>query len=317
MDHPDDFGVEGIAPSVCTDEKLPLNVNDCELDVAGAAAGEEHDGFTESSFCLMQYEITKTFNRIRSEHSLTPRTLVADRAEHRLHATRDAMEAKYFRYSSGESPISRFAAHIIAMILAKRRLLLYISLPYNQHSHSLPPRTCDFLFLLGIHVLELSRTVQKARCFERWRWLGASYFQWSAATFVASELAARPQSPATRRAWHVINGLLDDWPEATRCLAKAAALKALITNAIRNRDAGNIWNMGIPSELDDQNQYGLPSETAQGNASAGKKTGESKNNHDQQQFDLSTLGQGIDLEDFVLSEMSFDQNAFSTDFTFT
>lgn len=187
VDHSDDFGVEGIAPSVCTDEKLPLNVNDCELEFAGAAAGEEHGGVTESSFCLMQYETTKTFNRIRSERSLTPagRNLVADRAENRLHATRDAIEAKYFRYSSGESPISRFTAHIIAIILAKRRLLLHISPPYNQHSHSPPPRTCDLLFLLGIHMLELSRTVQKARCFERWRWLGASYFQWSAATFVA------------------------------------------------------------------------------------------------------------------------------------
>lgn len=113
----------------------------------------------------MQYEITKTFNRIRSERSLTParRNLAADRTEHRLHATRDAMEAKYFRDSSGESPISRFAAHVIAMILAKRRLLLHISPPYNQHSHSLPPRTCDLLFLLGIHVLELSRPFKKLR----------------------------------------------------------------------------------------------------------------------------------------------------------
>ncbi|EOO02414.1 putative c6 transcription protein [Phaeoacremonium minimum UCRPA7] len=150
VDHPDNSTL-GCSPlsGIAADTELPSNINDFELERQDAPLGEKHGGFTDFSFCLMQYEITRAFNQIKSESS-AHRDANACGAEKRLHSVREILELKYFRDETTDLPIRRFAADVVAMILAKRRILMYISLDEENGGGSLPPRTRDHLFLLAL-----------------------------------------------------------------------------------------------------------------------------------------------------------------------
>ncbi|KAL4781952.1 hypothetical protein BJX76DRAFT_359385 [Aspergillus varians] len=258
VDHPDESGIEYLPPGMGADStRLPLNVNDSELDMQSSSAGpneEERTGFTETSFCLMQYEIIRTFNQIKLESarisSGRPTKFTAEAAEQRLQSSREYFQHRYFQESHKlkEVAIGEFAADVIAMVLAKRRLLTHISLDRNSNSRGvLPPDAQDRLFLLAVKVLELSRSLQTKKGNEKWRWLSATYFQWSITAFVVRNLTIRPSSTATNRAWHVVDGLLNHWPASVCNSAKAHKLKGLIADAMRHRDAKNLWSLNIPS----------------------------------------------------------------------
>ncbi|KAJ9144168.1 hypothetical protein NKR23_g6079 [Pleurostoma richardsiae] len=331
VDHPDNSGLEGfMALTAGTDARLPLNVDDSDLPMERRDAGpsQERSGFTESSFCLMQYQITQAFNQIRSDRSQAAdgqRDIALDRAERRLHSSREVMESKYLPdRASPRSPFGKFAIDTIAMVLAKRRLLTHISPDFNRQGSPLAPGAAkDRLFLLGIQILELSRALQTGRGFERWRWLSTTYFQWAAATFVVRDLAVRPRSPATKRAWHVIDGILDQWPGATSSSPRASALRALIAEAARHRDAEAMWQVGptpptaglgannngpfaYSSEVPRQGMAGRERKrqapgawAAGGSAPAG-----------QQHPDFLLFGQAMDMDNYFIPDLAFDETSF-------
>lgn len=318
VDHPDNTGLDCyMALTVGANTRFPLNIDDSELE---RNRGEERSGFTEASFCLMQYEITRAFNQIRYErtHAFDDQgEATLDRAERRLLSSRELMESKYLRGCADGSPLGKFAADTISMVLAKRRLLMHISPDLNSQNGTPSPATKDHLFLYGIHILELSRTLQTAQTFQKWRWLSTTYFQWAIANFIAKELAVRQRSAATRRAWKVIDGILDAWPEATRNSTKSSALKSLIAEATQRRDSENIWNLSLSSStsmLDEpENHFFYPPEMAH------RKTAMEKNkretamhwtaaNPNQQYSGFSPLMQTMAMDNYFVPELAFGES---------
>lgn len=325
VDHPDVSSFECFPHSAGADTRLPLNVNDSELKLHEAYITEEGGGFTELSFCLMQYEITRTFNQIKVDQARTTETskVPIEGAEQRLHSTRDVLESRFFQDRIRDCPIGKFAADVVAMIVAKRRILMYVTPDRDNQTTLLPQAAHDKLFLLGIHVLELSRGLRTVKNFEKWRWLSTTYFQWAVATFVVKGLAIRPRSPATQRAWLVVDGILDHWPEATRMSEKANTLKVLMGHAIRNRETETIWNLNPNSSSvpESSNQYMFSSEAARYKmADKGKKNETNSGwaaDHgilSQQQMYFSPLSQAMELDKYGISDLNFDDNAFGFDF---
>ncbi|KAJ9143524.1 hypothetical protein NKR23_g6608 [Pleurostoma richardsiae] len=320
VDHPDDCGIDYAPPSVGADTRLPLNVNDSELEQPQTCAvGNDRKGFTELSFCLMQYEITRLFNRIRFEraHASELSKTILNGAEERLHSSRQRMETQYFQDCDEPSPLAKFAADAVAMILTKRRVLMHISPDLSSKSNPLSQSDYDHLFLLAIHVLELSRALQTARNFEKWRWLSGTYFQWSVANFVVKDLAVRQASPATKRAWNVINGILDSWPEATRNSPKAAVLKGLIADAVRHRDEQNMWNLGASSSpLDRNDRFVTPREALRPMNTADERQRDSHlgwPTHPTRQGQYLLPSQAVDLDEFFATETSMYDGNFALD----
>lgn len=324
VDHPDASPFESLPHTVGADTRLPLNVDDSQLDHQEAYATEDGTGFTESSFCLMQYEITRTFNQIKVDraHTSDDRIITIEGAEQRLHSSRQVMESRYFEDSIKKRPICDFAANVVAMILAKRRILMHIPGRDNRNG-ALPQDSYDNLFLLGIHVLELSRGLQTMKNFEKWRWLNTTYFQWAIASFVLKDLAVRPRTPATKRAWHALDGILDHWPASTQNSAKAVALKILMADAIRNRESDMLWNSSLTSGLGNNNRNFQPSsETARydiGDMGRRKETPPGWMNNPllpkaQQIADFSSLSHAMDVGKYGVPDLMFDQNDFNFNF---
>ncbi|ETS83216.1 hypothetical protein PFICI_05092 [Pestalotiopsis fici W106-1] len=241
-DQPDDIGMDRFAPSIGADTALPSNMNDNELEFQYDGDKECSSRFTELSFCLIQYEITRTFGDIKCAHAQSPdrNEAAINEAEKRLKLSQQMIKSRYLCNGVDEHPLGRFAADVASMALAKRRLLVHM----GQGSPP-PPRTYDQLFLLAVRVLELWRGIQNSKHLQQWRWLSSSYAQWSVATFVVKSLAIRPLSFETRRAWHVVDGLLDQYPIMTRNSARFSALQHLLVDAEKSRDAANLWQLRL------------------------------------------------------------------------
>ncbi|KIW97227.1 uncharacterized protein Z519_02619 [Cladophialophora bantiana CBS 173.52] len=320
VDHPDDFGLDYFPFSLGADTRLPLNVNDDELESQVVSPGEERTGFTESSFCLMQYEVTRTFHQIKMDRVREPlgRKFRSEDADQHLQSSRDLMRNKYLQGNGGmDASVVEYAADVIAMILAKRRVLMYIFPDRNRQGDLLPPDAQDHLFLLAIHVLELSRKLQTNRNSERWRWLSATYFQWSIAAFVVRNLTIRLPSPATNRAWRVVDGLLDLWPPVVRNYAKSNALRALLIDAMRARETRNLRGSHL-STWSDRDLCFIPPSPLRHQAVTEDKRTESPSGIDQLKWvnphqepvtghalNQATGFDGLDASDFdVLDELS-------------
>jgi hypothetical protein len=250
VDRIDDCSTRPVILSCLSDTKFPLNIDDHELNQLEEKFSQGHGGFTESSFCLMQYEIVRTFHKIILERNLsvtvqdTPRPSLAE-AEQQLVNLRQDLTTKYMQQFDYEQPLQTFVADVLSMILAKRRLLIHTSFKSSDQTKARTENQQDRLFLIGVKVLEMSRSIQTDVRVEKWKWLSGTYFQWSVTSLVLKELAIRPRSYITNRAWNVVDGILDDWPQSTRNCRKAVAIKELMAYAIFHRDDQNMWSRSL------------------------------------------------------------------------
>ena len=252
VDRIDDCSTRPVILSCLSDTKFPLNIDDHEMNQYEEKFSQGHGGFTESSFCLMQYEIVRTFHKISLERTLsvtghaTPKPSLAE-AEQQLVNLRQDLTTKYMQHFDYEQPLETYVADVMSMILAKRRLLIHTSFKSSDQTKARTENQQDRLFLIGVQVLEISRSIQTDARVEKWKWLSGTYFQWSVTSLVLKELAIRPRSYITNRAWNVVDGILDDWPQSTRTCPKAVAIKELMAYAMFHRDDQNMWGRRLTS----------------------------------------------------------------------
>ncbi|OAL53504.1 hypothetical protein IQ07DRAFT_584226 [Pyrenochaeta sp. DS3sAY3a] len=262
-DRIDDCSTRPVLLSCLSDTRLPLNINDDEVSEAEDKFSPEQAGFTESSFCLMQYDIVRTFHKITLERDYlyAMQKPSHSEAEQQIVTLTQTLMAKYIQRFDYDKPLETFVADVMSMILAKRRLLVHTSLKSGDQAKARTKNQQDRLFLLGVQILELSRSIQTDARLERWRWLNGTYFQWSVTSLVLRELAVRPRSHITTRAWHVVDGILNDWPESTQNCRKAMALTELMASAISNlSNDQSLWNKRLadPSMTLEYNQHRTP-----------------------------------------------------------
>lgn len=247
VDHPDDSGLDCFPHplTVGADTRIPLNIDDDDLENGIIHAVSDRSGFTETSFSLIQYEITQSFNQTLLERGAmnTTFTKTVHAAEQRLRHSEENLKAKYFRKLTSRQAFEDFAAKTSAMMLTKRCFPSYLFPGNTSQSTAFGDEEAEGrVFRLGVQVLDLSRKIQRAKAFEKWRWLHGTFFQWTAANFIVKQLPCRAQDSAARKAWLLIDGIFDYWPESVQCGERAASLRRSITEARRRRDALAMYN---------------------------------------------------------------------------
>lgn len=224
------------------DTRLPLNINDSDLDGETISEAQGRQGLTDMTFCLIQYEVAKIGREIREEKSKSnccqgTHQLSAEDAESLISKSKANIESQYLRYCAPRSPFSWYIMSVAFMTIAKRWLSIYLS-PYRATAAAMgriSTETQDRLFLTSVQILEHSRRIQTNSKAWRWKWLNNIYFQWSITSFVLKELLTRPSSGLFSRAWGVVNGILNDWPESIQNSATGCQIQILFTDVFYAR----------------------------------------------------------------------------------
>ncbi|PLB54789.1 hypothetical protein P170DRAFT_374167 [Aspergillus steynii IBT 23096] len=195
------------------DTKLPLNINDSDLEPESEGL-EEETGFTDMTFCLVRCEMIVLNRHCYSHSSTNPESNSHGLRLHDLEQLHDHLRHRYLRFCDVSNPLQWVTATVIRLALARSWLLAH--LPEKQPEPELepepkplprletptspppdPPR--DQLLLTAIEVLEFAYLLETDPRTNQWSWLFCAYPQWHAVVFALTELCARPQTALAER----------------------------------------------------------------------------------------------------------------------
>ena len=244
------------------DTKVPLNINDDDLDVNATELPPARTGITEMSIGLMRSEVVATGRLTRvldhglssggSNISLREKLEAIKACERRLHH-------KYLQYCTPDVPLSVFAYTLAKHCIAKTSLMAhqpdYRTRRCNDHvpaSLTKLELSRDELFVMSISILEASQFLESAPALERWAWVSRKYVQWHPIAYILTELGSVSRQPGALvdRAWRAVDGFCRDDTERMADRSNTAInrpIEKLLEKAYRRR-AETTGRRGPPNQ---------------------------------------------------------------------
>ncbi|KAK2768390.1 hypothetical protein FQN54_000245 [Arachnomyces sp. PD_36] len=212
----EDHGTDPSIHEAFYDTRLPLNINDDDINPESKELPEDRIGCTEMTFFLIRCEVTIAVRRL---HYLPPNeqapsnleSISVDEREGLVESLNSRLEERYLKYCDMSVPIFWVSATVARLIVAKSWLVVHHPMSRKDHGAGLPPDTRDRLFLTSVEVLEFSHLLQTNENTSKWGWLFHTYVQWHAVAFILSELCFRTKCPAVDRAWRAVEAVYDGW----------------------------------------------------------------------------------------------------------
>jgi len=250
----EDFGTDPSVGEYSFDVKLPLNVNDADLDPLNTQFLDPRDGVSEMTFCLIRYEILNSARRLAYTPPTGPcleraKTFSLADKEQMLKELHEKLEDKYLKYCDSAGPLFWVAATVARLIVSKMSLIVY---GFHQVGtvDTLPQHIKDRLFIASIEIMEYSQLLQTESATRKWGWLFHTYVQWHAIAYILREVCVRPYCDIVERGWSAVDGLFNSWGDAVKHSRHGqlwTPMRKLMLKARRKRQA-DMHAMGINIE---------------------------------------------------------------------
>ncbi|KAK4984755.1 hypothetical protein LTR66_008389 [Elasticomyces elasticus] len=243
----EDHGCDPTILEQAFDTKMPLNVNDTDLDPKMTSFPPERQGCTDITFCLIRFEFANTFRRINYIPPGPPRAYGDQSAsvgltdkERWITECHARLEERYLANCDMSVPLYWVTATVARLMMAKMWLMVYHPFQRQDGGASLPPETKDKLFITSLENIEYSILLETESRTIKWGWLFKTYMQWHALAFLLSELCHRTTGDIVERAWQAVDKTREGrwgevagdsrsghlWKPLRKLLAKAKAARA-------------------------------------------------------------------------------------------
>lgn len=203
--------------------RLPLNINDSDLDPSATVPPMECEGLTEMSFSLLRYDICSAAVRMRKLHypdassdepieeGLSSAATSFRKKEALIEELSSHIHQRYLQYfaSNPQSSLCVLAAEAGKLVITKIRLIAHHKLlqqlggPGTRDSSPgqieasiqvpefFPDSFLEGLFASSVSLLESQVHLASDSQLAQWHWLLGFYNQWHATSFVLSQLCVR------------------------------------------------------------------------------------------------------------------------------
>ncbi|KAI9789022.1 MAG: hypothetical protein M1833_002774 [Piccolia ochrophora] len=182
----EDYGTDSSITATSYDTKLPLNINDSDLNPNSIERPVNRQGATDMIFCIITVE---------------------DR-EKAVEECRKYVEEKYLKYCDTTDPLAWLTITVARLIFAKVWLIL--ASPFQADRVALAPETTQRLFISAIEVIEYSKLVVRSQATRHWSWLSRGFIQWHAVAFILAVLCERTIGDIVDRAWVAVQDVFDE-----------------------------------------------------------------------------------------------------------
>ena len=204
----EDHGCDPTIIEQTFDTKLPLNINDSDIDPDMKEYPLERQGCTDMSFCLIRYEMSNTFRRV-NYHPPGQNKLGSEKdqptplkdVEKWITECHERLEEKYLKNCDMNVPLYWVTATVARLMMSKMWLMVYHPFQRMNGGATLPPEIKDKLFITSLENLEYSMLLQTEPRTVKWGWLFKTYTQWHALAFILTELCHRTTGDFVERAW--------------------------------------------------------------------------------------------------------------------
>ena len=205
--------------------KLPLNVNDSDLNVSMTELPAHQAGPTEMIFCMIRYEfgtflVNSQSSKLRPATSFDgfvqglsgdPKSLSGK--EKAIGELERHLEDNYLRYCDPATPL-----HFISITVARTGIAV---LKFRMHSHlqaqdqgaTISQAEQDALFVNALKIIGSYNLAHSSKIMQRFLWHTSVHFQWPALIHALSELRKRTIGDEVDEAWQQIGEVYDNHPE--------------------------------------------------------------------------------------------------------
>jgi len=197
----EDQGTDLTIPTGTFDTKLPLNINDADINEQSKEAPPPRDEFTDMACALLGIETCLLTRRLvapgpeDADTTLTLQSRILDETYERI-------DRVYLRKVADIDPILYWVGVTISrLVVSKLTLIIFLPTLFFSPSEEASAGIRDKLFIAAIEVAEYNHALNsEVRC-RHWRWVYQTYTQWHAIAFMLMEITRRPWGPTVERAW--------------------------------------------------------------------------------------------------------------------
>lgn len=220
------------------DTRMPLNINDEDINVDTKVMPEEREGITDMTITAVSCGLVDAERKMimrQKEGPASPDTTSAIFDE--LFAR---LDHAYLRHSNPDNNITYWVGVIVArLVAAKMTLVLYlpIIMSTSQELSSIQQR--DKLLVAAIEVAEYNHALNMEEKCKSWRWVFQTYTHTYAIVYLLLSATQRPWSPLLERAWLALQSkwLIPAQYKADTTVNIWVPIKKLTVKARRHRDA--------------------------------------------------------------------------------
>ncbi|KAG8672662.1 hypothetical protein FPOAC1_005938 [Fusarium poae] len=197
----EDQGTEFTITRDSFDTRMPLNINDSDLDPDTKHVPVERQGVTDMSLAIAMCELAHVSMQLMSSNLLSGGPSLDDQAQLLDHYCKK-LEDGYFRYSIEPDDIINWVGIVVTrLVLSKLTLLVYLPSLFTSPSDRFSDQVRDRLLIAAIEIAEHNHSLNaEARC-RQWRWIYQTYTHWYAIVWLLIEISRRQWSSTVERAW--------------------------------------------------------------------------------------------------------------------
>ncbi|MCJ1249200.1 hypothetical protein MMC30_006423 [Trapelia coarctata] len=201
--------------------KVPLNVNDSDLNPNMRELPVEHAGPTEMMFCGVRYQVGVFLSSAPSKTQLGKPADVGLSNEAASLAKKDrligelekTLEDKFLKYCDPVLPL-----HFLSIIMARSAILvLWLRAHHPRQSidngASMTQEEREMMFTKSLKYLEYEAVGHTSKIAQQFRWHTVAHFQWHAIIYALSELRRRTMGEGVEKAWQLVGEVYKHHPE--------------------------------------------------------------------------------------------------------
>jgi hypothetical protein len=240
----EDHGTDPMINEWMYDTRIPLNINDDDINPESKTFPAERAAFTDMTFTMIRCHVSRNYRHLI--HFPTGKDSIAPTLEDRkktVECLHNTLNEKFVKYCDMQEPLQWACATMARLVVAKLWLVVHHPMIKNNLT-SLSVEDRNRILLTSIEVIEFTRLMETSESTRRWGWLFGSYIQWHAIAFVLAELCVRPQCPGVDRAWLAIDSTFHEWER--RSMGKKGSLWRPLTKLYNKAQASRAKRYGPP-----------------------------------------------------------------------
>jgi hypothetical protein len=219
------------------DTKLPLNINDDDIDVDTKELPTEREGITDMSPALYTMDASNI-----SRKMISPGVGFEEqnRLLNEIYATLDRRVLRFPRESTPFGSLLHWTLIVVTRLMCgKLKLFIHLPVLFSSPGEHFSDEVRNKLLVAAIEVAEFNHALFAEKACRPWRWIFQTYTHWHAIVYLLLDMCRRPWSPIVERAWIALRSpwLIPARSSFDKDLRTWVPLRKLMLKARLRRDA--------------------------------------------------------------------------------
>ena len=235
----EDQGTDFTIASGSFDTKLPLNINDTDIDPTTKETPSEHFAITDMTFAIVCFGTVDVTRQIIAPRAKEVASTLEDQSR-LLNDIFEKLDRGYLQYTTENGNILYWVmVTATRLVIGKLTLLIYLPVLFSSPSEDFSDEIRNKLLVSAIEVAEYNHALNSEEQARQWRWIYQTYTHWYAIVYLLIEITRRPWSPIIERAWLALQSswLIPTQLNVDKNLRIWVPLRKLMSKARRYREA--------------------------------------------------------------------------------